>query len=195
LYRRHRYIYYHTPWYNTWFLAPLFIHFYDIGFRLHVLPTPYVRIVIGGLPYFYSRGVYYRPYGSGYIVVSAPIGAFVQTLPEGFIAFTIGLNTFYFINDTYYMWDEARDGFVVVAKPVGADKAMAKATEGRLYVYPNKGQSEEQQARDRYQCHLWAVSASGIDPTSEEIQYTEQERHNYKRAISACLEARDYTVE
>jgi hypothetical protein len=34
-----------------------------------------------------------------------------------------------------------------------------------LYIYPNKGQSPEQQARDRYDCHLWAVQQTGIDPT------------------------------
>ena len=34
-----------------------------------------------------------------------------------------------------------------------------------LYIYPNKGQSQEQQSRDRYECHLWAVQQSGYDPT------------------------------
>lgn len=195
LYKRHRYIYYYTPWYNTLFLAPLFFHYYDVGYRLEVLPTPYVRIFVSGRPYFYSNGVYYRSHGAGYIVVSAPIGAFVQTLPAGFVAFTIGLNSYYFVNDTYYAWDETRDGFAVVGKPIGAEEALAKATEGRLYVYPNKGQSEEQQAKDRYECHLWAVSESGIDPSLEETQYTANEQHSYKRAISACLEAKDYTVK
>ena len=34
-----------------------------------------------------------------------------------------------------------------------------------LYIYPNKGQSPEQQSRDRYDCHLWAVQQTGVDPT------------------------------
>lgn len=34
-----------------------------------------------------------------------------------------------------------------------------------LYVYPAKGQSDEQLARDRYECHSWAVSESDFDPT------------------------------
>lgn len=34
-----------------------------------------------------------------------------------------------------------------------------------LYIYPNKGQSPEQQSRDRYDCHLWAVQQTGFDPT------------------------------
>jgi Glycine zipper len=34
-----------------------------------------------------------------------------------------------------------------------------------LYIYPNKGQSAEQQSRDRYECHTWAVQQTGVDPT------------------------------
>ncbi|MGH8064100.1 MAG: glycine zipper family protein [Candidatus Entotheonellia bacterium] len=36
---------------------------------------------------------------------------------------------------------------------------------GELYIYPNKGQSAEQQSRDRYDCHMWAVQQTGVDPT------------------------------
>lgn len=36
---------------------------------------------------------------------------------------------------------------------------------GELYIYPNKGQSPEQQSRDRYDCHTWAVQQTGVDPT------------------------------
>jgi YMGG-like Gly-zipper len=36
---------------------------------------------------------------------------------------------------------------------------------GELYIYPNKGQSPEQQSRDRYDCHSWAVQQTGVDPT------------------------------
>jgi hypothetical protein len=159
------------------------------------LPTPYIRIYVGGLPYFYASGTFYRPYGSGYIVVSAPVGAVVTTLPTGYIAFSMGLNTYYFVNDTYYVWDEPRDGFVVVPKPEGAERAVEKATQGRLYVYPNEGQSEEQQAKDRYSCHLWAVSESDVDPTLEEQDYSDSEKREYQRAMAACLEGRGYTVK
>jgi len=37
----------------------------------------------------------------------------------------------------------------------------------RLFVYPAKGQSEEQLERDRYECHTWAVQQSGFDPSRE----------------------------
>ena len=34
-----------------------------------------------------------------------------------------------------------------------------------LYIYPSRGQSPEQQSRDRYECHTWAVQQTGFDPT------------------------------
>ena len=34
-----------------------------------------------------------------------------------------------------------------------------------LFVYPSQGQSQEQQSRDRYECHIWAVQQTGFDPT------------------------------
>lgn len=35
----------------------------------------------------------------------------------------------------------------------------------QLYVYPSKGQSQEQLDRDRYECHRWAKQQTGYDPT------------------------------
>jgi len=26
---------------------------------------------------------------------------------------------------------------------------------GDVYIYPNKGQSQQQQSKDRYECHTW----------------------------------------
>lgn len=33
-------------------------------------------------------------------------------------------------------------------------------------VYPSKGQSEEQQERDQYECHEWATKETGVDPVA-----------------------------
>ena len=35
----------------------------------------------------------------------------------------------------------------------------------RIFVYPANGQTEEQTERDRYECHLWAVQQTGVDPS------------------------------
>jgi hypothetical protein len=34
------------------------------------------------------------------------------------------------------------------------------------YVFPNKGQTPEQQKKDEYDCHLWAVQQTNFDPTT-----------------------------
>jgi hypothetical protein len=63
----------------------------------------------------------------------------------------------------------------------------------KMYVYPAAGQSEEQTAEDRYQCHVWASDESDFDPTLGAGSRDDAE--NYTRAFTACMEARDYVVK
>lgn len=42
---------------------------------------------------------------------------------------------------------------------------FAASAMGQQFVYPAKGQSAEQQKKDEYECHQWAVKQSGVDPT------------------------------
>ncbi|MEO8315837.1 MAG: glycine zipper family protein [Pseudomonadota bacterium] len=35
----------------------------------------------------------------------------------------------------------------------------------KVYFYPTQGQSEDQQDRDRYDCHSWSVRQTGFDPS------------------------------
>jgi hypothetical protein len=35
----------------------------------------------------------------------------------------------------------------------------------KIFVYPTNGQSPEQTDRDRYECHVWAVQQTGVDPS------------------------------
>ena len=43
--------------------------------------------------------------------------------------------------------------------------ATSPVLAGQLYVYPSKGQSQQQLERDRFECHQWAIQQSGYDPT------------------------------
>ena len=38
-----------------------------------------------------------------------------------------------------------------------------------VFIYPTKGQSPEQQNRDRYECHTWAVQQTGFDPARPQV--------------------------
>jgi len=41
----------------------------------------------------------------------------------------------------------------------------AAAQSGGMYIYPAKGQDKNKQDEDRYDCHSWAVSQTGFDPS------------------------------
>jgi hypothetical protein len=69
----------------------------------------------------------------------------------------------------------------------------------RIFVYPRQGQSEELQAKDRYECHNWAVSQTHYDPTQPAsgmpAAQLNQMRADYQRAMGACLDGRGYTMK
>jgi hypothetical protein len=72
-------------------------------------------------------------------------------------------------------------------------------TAENIFIYPRKGQSEELQAKDRYECHRWAVSQTGYDPTQPPAgvpaAQMSQKRADYQRAMGACLDGRGYTMK
>jgi Outer membrane protein beta-barrel domain len=73
------------------------------------------------------------------------------------------------------------------------------AAPGGISISPKNGQSEQQQAADRYACHSWAKNQTGFDPTltnggvSPNLEASR--RAEYRRAIVACLEGRGYGVQ
>ena len=82
------------------------------------------------------------------------------------------------------------------AQPV---PSVSPSTVERIFIYPRKGQSEDLQAKDRYECHRWGVGQTGYDPTQPTSgmprAQLSQMRADYKRAMSACLDARGYTMK
>ena len=50
---------------------------------------------------------------------------------------------------------------VMVLSVLVSTTALAQS---QLDVYPQQGQSDEQQSKDRFECHNWAVQQSGFDP-------------------------------
>ena len=171
-------------------------HDYAPGDHVRRLPRGHVRVVVGATPYRYYGGMFFEPFHPGYRVVAAPIGAHVGTLPLGYVSFAIGSSSYFYVNSTYYLWNRATRDYVVVEEPDGAstylETAQAPTDSPSLFVYPNQGQNQALTQRDRYDCHLWAADQSGYDPT-----YSNQDaalRNDYRRAMTACLEGRGYTV-
>lgn len=52
-----------------------------------------------------------------------------------------------------------------VVAPPPRTYAVAAPRPQRIFVYPAGGQTPEQTERDRYECHIWAVQQTGVDPS------------------------------
>jgi len=172
-------------------------HNYPVrGHSVAVLPGGHRVVMHGKSRYYFQGGVWYRPEGRHFVVFAPPFGLIVPFLPLYYTTLWIGGIPYYYANEVYYT--QTTGGYMVVEPPKG-DVQQAPPAEGQLFIYPRNNQSEQQQATDRYECHRWSVSQTGYDPTQPagsvpEVQ-TNQKRADYKRAMSACLDARGYTVK
>lgn len=165
------------------------------------------RVWYGNRPYWGWNGGYWRGsywprahYRHGFV-------GFVTLLPPVYSTYWYGGTSYYYANDLYYTWNPDRYGYVVTNPPpveeASASYSTAPDTDdnaqgtgpGDIFVYPRNGQSEEQTAQDRYECHQWAVNQTGFDPTLGEAQSgTAQSPEDYRRAIIACLDGRGYSA-
>ena len=170
-------------------------HYPTRGQAVRELPRDRRVVVHGGARYYFFRGVWYRPQGPRFAIIMPPVGLFVPFLPPYYATIWLLGVPYYYANEVYYA--HRGDGYVVVEPPKG-EVSQAPPPADRMFIYPRQGQSERQQADDRYECHRWAVSQTGYDPThppgAPEIQ-TSQKRADYQRAMGACLDGRGYTVK
>ncbi len=169
----------------------------DRGVVVATVPHEAVIVHSGPTRYWFHAGVWYRPQHGHYIVVGPPVGVFVPVLPAFYTTLAFGGFTYYYANDTYYAWREPQHQYEVVAPPENVETAQVTGNGGgsdKMFIYPRAGQSEDQQAKDRYECHRWAVDQTGFDPSLGAAPADKTKPEDYQRAMSACLEARDYTV-
>jgi len=176
------------------------------------IPGKPVVVTHAGAPVYYSGGVSYAPHGPSFVVVAAPVGVFVPVLPPYYTTFWFGGAPYYYANETYYSYRGPDQGYEVVdppggpaaqgqGMPVPADMAaQAQAIGEDLFIYPQNGQPPDVQANDRYECHHWAASQTGFDPTQPGSttnlppDQLSAKRAEYQRAQRACLEGRGYSV-
>jgi hypothetical protein len=182
-------------------------HYYpNRGAYIGALPgRPFIVDRPGGR-FFYSGGIWYAPYGPRFVVVGAPLGVFVPVLPPFYTTVWFGGVPYYYANDTYYMWNPAQSGYVTVDPPGAEQTASTDPPQppppqppgDDLYVYPQQGQSDQQQANDKYECHKWSASQSGFDPTQQAggvpPDQVAARRADYQRAMQACMQGRGYSA-
>ncbi len=137
-------------------------------------------------------------------------GLFFATLPWYYDMYWWDGVPYYYADDNYYQWNNDAGEYETVQPPAGlVDQVQTQAPANReLFVYPKAGQSNEQLARDREDCHRWAVGQSGFDPRVADVgsagrtatgqssaDSTGAKRADYLRAEGACLIGRNYSVE
>ncbi len=168
------------------------------GYSLKALPSRHYTIRHRNKSYYYFGGIWYRPSGARFVVVVPPIGVVVPVLPPFYTTIWFRSVPYYYANNVYYIWRPDLNGYVVTEPPQGIVKETPPIMADELYIYPKQGQSKQQQADDRFECHRWSVKQTNYDPTKppENLSVNELnlKRQNYQTAIRTCLEGRGYSV-
>jgi len=103
-------------------------YYYDRGYVVRTPPAGGIGELIGRTGeryYFYRgnwyqwRGDWYRSWGGAWVVVDAPIGLLVPALPPYYTEIWWSGTPYYYANETYYVWDAARNEYQVVDPPDG----------------------------------------------------------------------------
>ena len=127
------------------------------------------------------------------------LGLYFATLPLYYQTYWWDGVPYYYADNTYYIYDPNVKQYETVAPPAGLDAQVGGPAAGNsteLMAYPKNGQSADQQSRDKYECHQWAATQSGFDPTTATgSSASAQKRNDYMRAQAACLEGRGYSVQ
>lgn len=170
------------------------------GYVAKQLPRGYYRVPYRDRDYYFYDGIWYSSHsGIGFTVIAPPIGLVVPVLPNFYTTVLIGGTTYYYADGVYYRWYPDRSAYIVVDEPKGAQTSNEEVIPEELFVYPRAGQSDDQMAKDRYECHRWAVDQTGFDPTKPlggvPADQNAQKRSDYNRATKSCLEARNYSVQ
>jgi len=175
-------------------------HYYPPrGYVIRTLPKRYRVVPYHGVDYYFYSGVWYRHGGVGFSVVIPPVGIVVPALPPYYTTIWVGATPYYYAGGVYYVWRPSIRGYEVVDAPPEDEIEQQPSVPNELFVYPKEGQSEEQQANDRYECHSWSVGQTGFDPTQPggnvPVKQHETKHADYQRAMTACLEGRGYSVK
>jgi hypothetical protein len=105
-------------------------HHHDRHRTVVIRPSPHVKVVFRGRPYFYRHGRFYERRVRSYVSVPAPVGITVQEIPVEHQTVVIDGVTYHNYGGVYYKGGPA--GYTVVSLPVAAPPAEAVAASGDL---------------------------------------------------------------
>ncbi len=137
------------------------------GRVVEALPRGHLRVPYRGGEYFFHDGYWYRPDGPRYVLVVPPRGcASAACRPmrsrSGWAACCTSCRRH--LLPVACRHPRVRSGQPAAAGSgtrLSGQRAGRQLRRGGL---PARGQGPDQQSRDRYECHRWAVGESGFDP-------------------------------
>jgi Family of unknown function (DUF6515) len=175
---------------------------------VYTVIEPPIGLVVPSLPsfatavsgssglYFYANDTYYRPRPDlgGYEVVNDP----VDSAPAGTNSATPTAPLMAAPAAAPVLAVPASAAAMTAAVPAMAAPAAAGPFPSRppqpVSLFPNNGQTPDQQARDRYDCYRFALGQSGFDPLHPNGAQGSEQEATYDRVRTACLQQRGYTV-
>jgi hypothetical protein len=95
--------------------APSYRPYYNPGYRVNPLPYGHSRVFVNNAEYFFFDGYFYRPFGAGYVIVEAPIGAIIFALPRLHQIVHWRGQPYYIVGNTFYRRHPR--GYIVVPNP------------------------------------------------------------------------------
>jgi hypothetical protein len=164
----------------------------DFAWFLPVLPPYCLTYWWGGVPYYYYNEAYYTwdPSDGGYMATEPPPSADdaaadqgpAPAYPDAAPPNDGSYGASYGAPDAGAQNPDATD-----PNAPAYNGAAPPDIGGNLYAYPKNGQSPEQQAQDRRECAQWAATQSPDSANGGSM--------DYKRALTACLSGRGYSVD
>jgi len=88
------------------------------GRNLVRLPPKHRNLMVNRTRYFFDSGIFYREGPRGYVVVRAPLGAILASVPLGSVSFVLGGTPYWYYSGTYYR--RVPSGYTVVDAPPNA---------------------------------------------------------------------------
>lgn len=90
------------------------------GYTYRAVPRGTFIYPHAGVQYCYYNGIYYKPVGNKYVVIQAPLGIRLRTLPPGNIHFVINGRNYFYYYGTFYLKSISNNEYITVAPPIGA---------------------------------------------------------------------------
>ncbi|MCY1413214.1 hypothetical protein D9M71_286410 [compost metagenome] len=146
-----------------------------------------------GRRFYFKDGYWYRPMGARYMLIVPPYGVSIPYMPSYAQQLWVGAVPYFFAAGNYYVWQAETQTYQSVAPPQSEEASLASNSYD-VVASPESGQPPEQQDRDRYECHRWAVGESQFDPAAATNAPPPEVAEQYRNAIGACLAGRGYSI-